>query len=106
MDDLQIQIGGALALFLTTAAAYLKSRSEVSSVKREREVTKQQRDTEIALLKAKSDELERRQNAADSRTTSIENKLDETNCLLSQLVGMFKMALRASPTHAPEKKPL
>ena len=105
MDD---EITKAIVLFFAAAAsactalaAYLKSRSEVQGVKKDREETKKQRDIEMALIKAKQNELERRQDFADSRTATIEGKLDKTNNLLSEIVGMVKMAMRATPGHAP-----
>lgn len=47
----------AVVAVLLAAAGWLKSHSEVQNVKNDREATKQQRDTEIALLKADLENL-------------------------------------------------
>lgn len=98
MDE---QIIAAIVAVLLAAAGWLKSHSEVQSVKRDRESTKVERDTKMAVMEQKSQELEKRLDNAETRTGKIEDKLDKTNMLLSQLVGMFKATLRAK-AHQPE----
>lgn len=98
MDE---QLIAAIVAVLLAAAGWLKSHSEVQSVKRDRESTKVERDTKMAVMEQKSQELEKRLDNAETRTGKIEDKLDKTNMLLSQLVGMFKATLRAK-AHQPE----
>lgn len=98
MDE---QLIAAIVAVLLAAAGWLKSHSEVQSVKRDRESTKVERDTKMAVMEQKNQELEKRLDNAEMRTGKIEDKLDKTNMLLSQLVGMFKATLRAK-SHQPE----
>ena len=58
MEDLQSKfIAGVISLVLA-AAAWLKSHTEVKDIKADREKTKNERDTKIALLEQKVEMLE------------------------------------------------
>lgn len=58
MDDLQSKfVAGVISLVLA-AAAWLKSHTEVKDIKADREKTKNERDTKIALLEQKVKMLE------------------------------------------------
>ena len=91
----------AIITFFLSVSGWLKSHSEIQSVKRDRESTKVERDTRMAVVEQKNVELEKRLDAGETRFSKIEDKLDKTNMLLSQLVGMFKATLRAK-SHQPE----
>lgn len=95
----------ALVAFLLAGAAWLKSHSEVEGVKKDRESTKMERDTKIALLEQKVSEHDRMMGEGNDRFERIERELKETNGLLRELVGMFKMSTRAM-SHTPEERPL
>lgn len=94
----------ALVAFLLAGAAWLKSHSEVEGVKKDREATRIERDTKIALLEQKVSEHDRMMDEGNERFDRIERELKETNGLLRELVGMFKMSTRAR-SHTPEDGP-
>ena len=87
-----------LAMALT---AYLKAHSENGAIVKAREATKQDRDTAIALLKQKVEEHDKMMENGNDRFDRIERELKETNGLLRELLGMFKMSTRAKD-HQPE----
>ena len=77
----------AVVAVLVAAAGWLKSHTEVNAVKRDRESTKVERDTKIALLESKVSDLERRLEDGSSRFDRIEDELKSTNKTLSEIVG-------------------
>ena len=95
----------AIVAVLLAAAGWLKSHSEVESVKKAREVSKADRDTEIALLKQKCEMLSQRLDDGQSRFDRIEGDLKEINKSLTTIITKVDMMLRRSG-HTPEKEPL
>lgn len=93
----------SIVAVLGALTAYLKAHSESADIVRSREATKQERDTRIALLETKVVELEHRLDAGSDRFDRIEKELKETNGLLRELLGMFKMTTRAAG-HTPEER--
>ena len=79
----------------------LKAHSESTDIVRSREATKHERDTRIALLEQKVEEHEKMMANGNDRFDRIERELKETNGLLRELLGMFKMTTRAKG-HTPE----
>lgn len=77
----------AIVAVLVAAAGWLKSHTEVNAVKRDRESTKVERDTKIALLESKVSDLEKRLEDGSSRFDRIEDELKSTNKTLSEIVG-------------------
>ena len=77
----------AVVAVLVAAAGWLKSHTEVNAVKRDRESTKVERDTKIALLESKVSDLEKRLEDGSSRFDRIEDELKSTNKTLSEIVG-------------------
>ena len=69
----------ALVAFLLAGAAWLKSHSEVAEVKADREQTKKNRDTEIALLKS---ELETQRKQSEDFRAYIEKRLTEGDVVM------------------------
>ena len=84
MDE---QLMAAIIAVLVAAAGWLKSHTEVNAVKRDRESTKVERDTKIALLESKVSDLEKRLEDGSSRFDRIEDELKSTNKTLSEIVG-------------------
>lgn len=89
MDE---QLMAAVIAVLVAAAGWLKSHTEVNAVKRDRESTKFERDTKIALLESKVVDMEKRLNDGNNRFDRIERELKETNGLLRELLGMFRVS--------------
>ena len=77
----------AIVAVLVAAAGWLKSHTEVNAVKRDRESTKVERDTKIALLESKVSDLDKRLEDGSSRFDRIEDELKSTNKTLSEIVG-------------------
>lgn len=98
---MQEELIRAIIEVLVALAIFLKGRSDVASVRKEREVTKQERDTRIALLEQKVTEHDKMMENGNERFDRIERELKETNGLLRELLGMFKMTTRAKG-HTPE----
>lgn len=90
--DQQLLISTVIS-FLVAATGWLKSHTEVLSVKRDREATKVERDSRISVLETKVNELEHRLDAGNERFDRIEKELKETNGMLRELLGMFKMTV-------------
>ena len=101
---MQEQLITAIVAVLLALAAWLKAHSEVEGVKKDRESTKMEHDTKIALLEQKVAEHDRMMDEGNGRFDRIERELKETNGLLRELVGMFKMSTRAR-SHTPEDGP-
>ena len=85
MDDAVLV--NAFVAVLVAAAGWLKSHTEVNAVKRDRESTKVERDTKIALLESKVSDLDKRLEDGSSRFDRIEDELKSTNKTLSEIVG-------------------
>lgn len=85
------QLIPVIVAFLVAATGWLKSHTEVKTVQREREATKVERDTQIALLKAKTDQMEKRLDDGNDRFERFERELKDTNNLLRELLGKFEM---------------
>lgn len=77
----------AIVAVLVAAAGWIKSHTEVNAVKRDRESTKVERDTKIALLESKVSDLDKRFEDGSSRFERIEDELKSTNKTLSEIVG-------------------
>lgn len=84
------QLMAAIIAFLVAAAGWFKSHTEVNEVKRDRESTKVERDTKIALLESKVIDMEKRLDEGNDRFERFEKELKETNGMLRELIGMFK----------------
>ena len=82
----------AIVAILVSAAGWLKSHTEVNAVRRDRESTKVERDTKIAILESKVSEMEKRLVEGNDRFERFERELKETNGMLRELIGMFKMS--------------
>lgn len=78
----------ALVAFLLAGAAWLKSHSEVAEVKADREQTKKNRDTEIALLKS---ELETQRKQAEDFRAYIEKRLTEGDVVMKGLTEQLSV---------------
>ena len=50
MENMYVEIGGAIVLVLTNLAAYLKARSDVKAIRDDREATKETRDKDSQEL--------------------------------------------------------
>lgn len=84
MDE---QLVAAIIAVLVAAAGWLKSHTEVNAVKRDRESTKVERDTRIAILESKVSNMEKCLENGDKRFDRIEDELKMTNKTLSEIVG-------------------
>ena len=84
------QLIPVIIAFLVAATGWLKSHTEVKAVQRDREATKVERDTRIALLEAKVSEMDKRLEEGNDRFERFEKELKETNGMLRELIGMFK----------------
>lgn len=89
MDE---QLVAAIIAVLVAAAGWLKSHTEVNAVKRDRESTKVERDTRIAILESKVSEMDKRLEEGNDRFKRFERELKETNGMLRELIWMFKMS--------------
>lgn len=95
----------AIVAVLLAAAGWLKSHSEVADVKKDREATKAERDTKIALLEQKCEMLERRLDDGNSRFDRMDAELKAINNSLTTIITKVDMMLRKSG-HTPEDKPI
>ena len=85
------QLIASIASFLVAAAGWLKSHTEVNAVKRDREITKNERDTEIAVLKAKVGDLEKRLGDGETRFARLENQMGQMNGTLNNILGKVEL---------------
>lgn len=85
MDDKLI---AAVVAVLLAVAGWLKSHSEVAEVKADREQTKKNRDTEIALLKS---ELETQKKQAEDFRAYIEKRLTEGDVVMKGLTEQLSV---------------
>lgn len=85
------QLIASIAGFLVAAAGWLKSHTEVNAVKRDREITKSERDTEIAVLKAKVCGLEKRLGDGDTRFARLETQMGRMNGTLNNILGKVEL---------------
>lgn len=96
----------AVVALLVAAAGWLKSHSEVSEVKRDRESTKQERDTKIALLEQKCQFLESRLSDGDSHFDRMDCELKQMNHSLGVITGQLKtLVSMKARSHTPEDGP-
>lgn len=95
----------AIVAVLLAAAGWLKSHSEVADVKKDREATKAERDTKIALLEQKCEMLERRLDDGNSRFDRMDAELKAINNSLTTIITKVDMMLRKSG-HTPEDRPI
>ena len=96
---------GTIIGLLAALAAWLKGHAEVNAVKKDRDITKQERDTRIALLEAECKSLKERLKDGDNRFERFERELKTNNDLLHELLGMFKMTTKAQ-AHTPQDSPV
>lgn len=99
MED---QLIGTIIGLLAALAAWLKGHAEVNAVKKDRDVTKQERDTRIALLEAEYKSLKERLKDGDNRFSRFESELKTNNDLLHELIGMFKASTKAMSHQPPQ----
>lgn len=91
------QLIPVIIAFLVAATGWLKSHTEVKAVQRDRETTKVERDTRIALLEAKVREMDKRLEEGNNRFERFEKELKETNGMLRELIGMLKGSQSIAP---------
>ncbi len=108
----------AIVAVLLAEAGWIKSHSEVADVKKDREATKAERDTKIALLEKECEMLERRLDDGNSRfdnldaeMKSMNEKFDgKMNSMNDKLVSVstkldFLISIK-NKSHTPEDKPI
>lgn len=95
----------AIVAVLLAVAGWIKSHSEVADVKKDREATKAERDTKIALLEQKCEMLERRLDDGNSRFDRMDAELKAINNSLATIITKVDMMLRKSG-HTPEDRPI
>lgn len=78
----------AIVAVLLATAGWIKSHSEVQNVKNDREATKQQRDTEIALLKA---ELENQSKQLKEYKDDTDKRLSEGDVVMKGLTEQLSV---------------
>lgn len=101
------EVIAAIVAVLLAAAGWLKSHSEVQEVVRDRESTKHERDTKIALLEQKCEFLEDRLGDGDSRFDRMDAELKEMNKNLGNITGQLKTLISMKErSHTPESRPL
>jgi predicted nuclease with TOPRIM domain len=108
----------AIIALILAVAAWLKSHSEVENVKKDRELTKADRDTKIALLEQKCEMLESRLNDGNSRFDSLDTEMKSMNEKFDGKMGSMNEKLVAvctkldvligikNKSHTPEERPL
>lgn len=82
------ELATAIVAVLLAVAGWLKSHSEVAEVKADREQTKKNRDTEIALLKS---ELETQKKQAEDFRAYIEKRLTEGDVVMKGLTEQLSV---------------
>lgn len=82
---------------LASAALWIKSKTDVGGIKADREKTKISRDKEtedlrvrIAVLEKSDESTKIRLDKGDERFEKLDDKIDETNGLLREILGEFK----------------
>ena len=104
MDE---QLIAAIVAVLLALAGWLKSHSEVESVKKDREVTKADRDTKIALLEQKCEMLERRLDDGNVRFDRMDDELKAINkSLITIITKVDTIANMKVRSHTPEDRPI
>ena len=83
----------AIVGILGAGAAYIKAHAENTEIVKSRESTKVERDSRIASLETTVENLKSQLEAGNTRFDRIEKELKETNGLLRELLGMFKMTV-------------
>jgi len=91
------ELGTAIGSLLLAIAAFIKSKIDVDSVKKDREVTREQRDSErkafetrVAVLEKVVELQQARLAEGDNNFKDLSNELNRTNGLLNQIVGELK----------------
>lgn len=117
-NDIASKIVGTIMTFILAGAAWFKSHTEVNDVKADREKTKNERDTKIALLEQKIEMLEkqREDDAArfEKRLAEGSERFDRMDAELKAMNGnLIKIITKVDTiirinmgNHAPEKEPL
>ena len=100
-------IATAVGTFLGSYKMASKAKNEAKdameraeAIAKAREVTKIERDTKIAILEEKCSEMQKRLDEGNDRFDRFEKELKETNGMLRELIGMFKMTTK-SAMHTP-----
>lgn len=97
----------AIVAMLLAAAGWLKSHSEVNDVKADRERTKNERDTKIALLEQKCDMLQKRLDDGQVRFDKMDAELKSVNDKLITIITKVDTIIgMKARSHTPEKEPL
>lgn len=98
---------GSIVGVLIAAAGWLKSHSEVGEVKKDREATKHERDTKIALLEQKCEFLENRLSDGDNHFERMDSELKQMNHNLGVITGQLKtLVSMKTRSHTPEEGPV
>lgn len=108
----------AIAGLITAAASRIKSSGEVAAVRQEREETKHERDTAIALLKQRCQFLEGRLDDGDNRFGRLELEMKSMNDkfdgkmqamndkLVAVITRLDTIISMQNKSHTPENRPL
>jgi predicted nucleic acid-binding Zn-ribbon protein len=80
----------AIVAVLLAVAGWLKSHSEVNEVKADREQTKKDRDTKIALLEQQCSEMRKRLDDGDVVMKGLQSTLSELNANVAFIRGMLE----------------
>ena len=97
----------AIIAMLLAAAGWLKSHSEVNDVKADREKTKNERDTKIALLEQKCEMLQKRLDDGQVRFDKMDAELKAVNDKLITIITKVDTIIgMKARSHIPEKEPL
>lgn len=78
MENMYLQIGAAVVLVLTNLATFIKSRSDVSAIRDEREATKVDRDAEFHALKERMLKAEFQTNANKDSIGDFNRRFEDT----------------------------
>lgn len=115
MDE---QLIAAIVAVLLALAGWLKSHSEVVDVKKDREATKAQRDTKIALLEQRCQMLEKRLEDGNSRFDNLDKEIKAMNekfdgkmekmneKLTAVITGLDTLISMKTKSHTPEDRPI
>lgn len=90
---MESDIIAAIVGILGAGAAYIKAHAENTEIVKSRESTKVERNSRIASLETTVENLKSQLEAGNNRFDRIEKELKETNGLLRELLGMFKMTV-------------
>lgn len=108
----------AIVAVLLAVAGWLKSHSEVNTVKKEREATKAERDTKIALLEQECKFLKGRLDDGQDRFDKIDveiksmndkfsGKMETMSDKLTTIITKFDTMISVQKkSHTPEDRPI